>query len=101
MTVNHTPPPAQRPLVQLSPEEEVTLRRVAFGESPVRTLRAADLARLRRLRLIDDGRDGPRLTASGREHFDSLPKAAMLMERGPRNLTLTVARTLKQGRGGA
>ncbi len=94
------PTAAQQPLVLLSPEEEITLRRVAFGESPVRTLRAADLARLRRLRLIDDGRDGPRLTVSGRAHFDSLPKAAMLTERGPRNLTREVARALKPGRDG-
>lgn len=90
----------QRPPVLLSPEEEITLRRVAFGESPVRTLRAADLARLRRLRLIDDGRDGPRLTASGRAHFDLLPKAAMLTERGPRSLTREVTRTLKPNRDG-
>jgi len=58
----------------LSADEEVTLRRVAFGESPVHTLRAADLAHLRALRLIEDRKDGPVLTARGKEHHASLPR---------------------------
>jgi hypothetical protein len=60
----------------LTPEEEVTLRRVAFGQSEVRAMRAPDLAQLRKLRLIEDSKDGPRLTAAGRRIFDTLPKAA-------------------------
>ena len=56
------------PFVLLTADEEVTLRRVAFGESPVGTLRAQDLSRLRRLRLIDEGKE-PRLPAGGRVHF--------------------------------
>ena len=64
------------PTGPLTEEEEVTLRRVAFGESEVKVMRAHDLARLRRLRLIEDSKDGPRLTAAGRAVFDSLPKAA-------------------------
>ena len=59
----------------LSTEEEVTLRRVAFGESPVHTLRAADLTHLRALRLIEDSKDGPALTARGKEHHAGLPRA--------------------------
>jgi hypothetical protein len=59
----------------LSAEEEVTLRRVAFGESPVRTLRAADLVHLHALRLIEDGKDGPMLTAKGKQHHAGLPSA--------------------------
>jgi hypothetical protein len=59
----------------LSPEEEVTLRRVAFGQSEVRALRREDLARLRRLGLIEDAKDGPRLTAEGKARFDCLPRA--------------------------
>lgn len=59
----------------LSSEEEVTLRRVAFGESPVHTLRATDLTHLRTLRLIEDGKDGPVLTARGKEHHAGLPRA--------------------------
>lgn len=85
----------ETPLVILSPSEEITLRRVAFGESPVRTLREEDLVRLRRLRLIDDGKDGPRLTVSGRVHFDALPKAAMMGERGPTRLDAEISRLRK------
>lgn len=59
----------------LSGEEEVTLRRVAYGESPVHTLRAADLTHLRALRLIEDSRDGPVLTARGKAHHATLPRA--------------------------
>jgi hypothetical protein len=60
---------------KLTDEEAVTLRRVAFGQSDVRTLRQADLERLLALRLIAGGSAGPELTFSGREHFDSLPRA--------------------------
>ena len=59
----------------LSSDEEVTLRRVAYGESPVHTLRAADLTHLRALRLIEDSKDGPVLTARGKEHYAGLPRA--------------------------
>jgi hypothetical protein len=63
-----------QPLQQLSSDEEVTLRRVAYGESEVRAMRAQDLARLRRLKLIEEGRDGLQLTTEGRRHFDALPR---------------------------
>lgn len=62
--------------VPLTAEEEVTLRRVAYGQSEERALRQQDLARLRALRLIEDGKDGPRLTTAGKERFDSLAKPA-------------------------
>ncbi|WIM09305.1 hypothetical protein [Enhydrobacter sp.] len=60
----------------LTDEEEVTLRRVAYGESEVKAMRARDLARLRKLGLIEDAKDGPRLTEAGRSVFNGLPKAA-------------------------
>lgn len=63
------------PLNTLTEEQAVTLRRVAFGQSDVRSLRPADLARLLALHLIVSGRDGPELTRAGREHFQSLPRA--------------------------
>ena len=68
--IAHVPPPSK-----LTAEEAVTLRRVAFGESDVRSLRLADLERRLALRLIAGGRDGPVLTPSGRSYFDSLPRA--------------------------
>ena len=66
----------------LTDEEEVTLRRVAFGESEAKAMRAHDLARLRRLQLIEDGKDGPRLTTAGRAVFEGLPKAVGSEEPG-------------------
>ncbi len=42
-TIAHVPPSSPS---KLSEEEAVTLRRVAFGQSDVRSLRPADLARL-------------------------------------------------------
>ena len=69
------PPPKERITPSLSDNEEVTLRRVAFGQSEVRAMRADDLAQLRRLRLIEDGKDGrPQLTADGKKCFDALPR---------------------------
>lgn len=62
----------------LTENEEVTLRRVAYGQSAVRTLRRPDLARLYQVRLIEDSPDGPRLTADGKLRFGILPKAASL-----------------------
>lgn len=62
----------------LTPDEAVTLRRVAFGQSEVRAMRPADLMRLRRIGLIADAKDGPQLTRAGKLVFDSLPKAAVL-----------------------
>ncbi len=83
----------------LTPEEEITLRRVAFGESVVRALRAADLKKLRELRLIEDGKDGPQVTALGRKHFDTLPKVASL-DRGHAgdDLMTSMTRMLKEAR---
>ena len=62
-------------LFKLTDDEAVTLRRVAFGESEMRSLRRADVERLLKLRLIAQGKGGMVLTISGKEHFDSLPRA--------------------------
>jgi hypothetical protein len=84
-------------LTLLTSNEEITLRRVAFGESPVRSMCAQDLMQLRRLRLIDVGKDGPTLTVSGRRHFDSLPRAATLAGSGPRDLLKEMMLILRKG----
>lgn len=84
----------------LSADEEITLRRVAFGESPVHTLRAGDLARLRRLRLIADAKDGLCLTEAGRTCFDSLPKPTM-SERPQGGFAEEVERIRRMKTGGA
>lgn len=84
--------------IVLTPNEEVTLRRVAFGESPARTLRAEDLSRLRLLRLIADGKDGPSLTAGGRTYFAALPKPANADPAGDR--LAEDVRRIRTSRGG-
>jgi hypothetical protein len=63
---------------RLTEDEEVTLRRVAYGQSSVRTLRRPDLARLHQMRLIEDSTNGPQLTADGKLRFGILPKAGSL-----------------------
>jgi hypothetical protein len=91
--------PAPHPLVILTAEEEITLRRVAFGQSQVHAMRAADLKKLRTLHLIEDGKDGPQVTMSGRRHFDTLPKVATL-DRGfaGDDLLASMNRMLKDAR---
>jgi hypothetical protein len=69
-----TPKPGSPQLPNISDEEAVTLRRVAFGQSDIRTLRRADLEQLLHLRLIEKADGGLRLTTSGKEQFDSLPR---------------------------
>ena len=55
----------------LSPNEELTLRRVALGIVKVRELPPTALAHLRVLGLIDDAN---RLTDTGQARYDSLPE---------------------------
>ncbi len=62
-------------LFKLTDEEAVTLRRVAFGESDLRSLRRADIVRLLKLRLIAESGGTMLLTNAGRQHFDSLPRS--------------------------
>ena len=63
------------PPTNLSADEAITLRRVAFGESDVRTLRRDDLDRLLKLRLIETTAGGLRLTGRGDEIFKILPRS--------------------------
>ena len=64
----------------LSADEEITLRRVAHGQSDVAHLRAADLVRLRSLALIAGTPRAPTLTAAGKQRFDQLAKPAAVAE---------------------
>jgi hypothetical protein len=54
----------------------ITLRRVAHGQSDGARPPAQDLARLRRLMLINGDARWPQLTAAGRQRFDALAKPA-------------------------
>jgi hypothetical protein len=65
-------------LFELSEEEAITLRRIAFGESENRSLRREDIERLLGLRLVKANRNGDLdLTISGREHFEALPRVSL------------------------
>ena len=54
-------------LAPLSPNEQTALRRVANGISQPRHLRAASVARLKRLSLVEESEGRICLTALGRE----------------------------------
>lgn len=69
----------------LSTDEEVTLRRVAYGQSDVSHLRANDLARLRALDLIAGSARVPTLTAAGKARFDQLAKPAIMTDFNTQN----------------
>ena len=56
----------------LSPNEELTLRRVALGIALGKDLPAGDVLRLRNLALIEDRGDHFGLTALGRERYEHL-----------------------------
>lgn len=60
----------------LSTNEEITLRRIAHGQSDVAHLRAEDLMRLRSLALITGTPRAPLLTTAGKARFDQLTKPA-------------------------
>ena len=74
----------------LSTNEEITLRRVAYGQSDIANLRAQDLARLRALDLIKGSAHVPTLTSEGQRRFDGLPKAAMANALAPQNELMAV-----------
>jgi hypothetical protein len=78
----------------LTAGEEVTLRRVAYGQSELRALPRSDIAHLHDLGLIEEGRDGPQLTAAGRRLFEALPKA-IIQTQGKRSFAKILAETTK------
>ena len=60
---------------QLSPNEEVSLRRVAIGIAEPTDLPARDIAHLTALSLIEEHGAGLRLTPLGRERYRALPNS--------------------------
>jgi hypothetical protein len=54
---------------QLSPNEELTLRRVALGITLAKDLPSADVLRLRNLALIENSGERFALTALGKERY--------------------------------
>ncbi|GEP57968.1 hypothetical protein [Reyranella soli] len=79
----------------LSTNEEITLRRVAYGQSDVAHLRAEDLERLRALALVAGSPRTPTLTAAGKARFDRLAKPAAVTQVNAQNeLMATLGRLM-------
>jgi hypothetical protein len=72
-------------LFELTDDEAITLRRIAFSESDIRSLRRGDVDRLLKLRLVAEAKDNLVLTISGKEHFDSLPRSLFAAKLRQRN----------------
>ena len=64
----------------LSPNEEITLRRVALGISRETDLPARALMRLKMLSLVELTGDRPKLTTVGRQRYNTLPRATPLTD---------------------
>jgi hypothetical protein len=62
----------------LSPNEEITLRRIALGVAPVDELRPRDVARLETLALVQRVDERLVLTSVGRSRYEALPRATDL-----------------------
>jgi len=69
-------------LAPLSPNEEVTLRRVAMGATSSHKLPAEHLKRLAQLKLIEATRGGHQLTPLGRQRYNGLSRPAGLATDG-------------------
>jgi hypothetical protein len=84
---------------QLSPDEEVALRRVALGFS--HGVASDHLRRLKDLHLIEADKTSWRLTALGQRRFKSLPRAAKLASHGtPDAIAMMLARFASYGERG-
>jgi hypothetical protein len=79
----------------LSENEQITLRRVAYGQSDVAHMRPTDLVRLRALALIGGTPHAPMLTDAGKARFDRLTKPAAVSEFNAQNeLLATLGRLM-------
>ena len=86
-------------LAQLSPNEEVALRRVALGFS--HGVASDHIRRLKDLHLIEADKTSWRLTALGQQRFNSLPRAAKLASHGtPDAIAMILARFASYGERG-
>jgi DNA-binding transcriptional LysR family regulator len=84
------------PPAPLTADQEVTLRRVAFGQSETRSLRAEDLGELYKRRLIEESRHGLQLTPAGRRLFEALPKPFIQSSRTFRSMLGDLTKSPRQ-----
>ena len=73
-------PMARGHAAPLSPNEEVSLRRVALGIAKPADLSPRDITRLKALSLIEEHGAGMRLTPLGRERYLALPNSGAIYE---------------------
>jgi hypothetical protein len=65
-------------LVELSPNEAITLRRIAYGVTNVDSLRPDDIDRLKTLLLVEERRSGIVMTQLGRNRIAQLPALRLI-----------------------
>lgn len=66
-------------LIELSANEAITLRRVAYGVTNVDSLRPDDIDRLKTLLLVEERRSGIVMTQLGRSRIARLPALRLIV----------------------
>lgn len=66
-------------LVELSPNEAITLRRIAYGVTNLDSLRPDDIDRLKALLLVEERRSGLVMTLLGRNRMAKLPALRLIV----------------------
>jgi hypothetical protein len=72
-------------LFELTGDEAIALRRIAFRESDTRSLRRGDADRLLKLWLVAEAKDNLAPTIAGKERFGSLPRSLFATRLRQRN----------------
>jgi hypothetical protein len=85
-------------LAPLSPNEEVTLRRIAIGIATVSELRSRDVTRLIRLLLVEQREGRFVLTDQGHARYRSLPKASDMNATDLREFAAVLKRQRRDGK---
>ena len=78
----------------LSPNEEITLRRVALGMSNPDHLSKRDIERLVHLMLVVVMRGRPELTPLGRQRYHALPRAAEVADAATTDMMVLLGRLM-------
>jgi hypothetical protein len=65
--------------IDLSPNEAITLRRIAYGVTNLDSLRPDDIDRLKALLLVEERRSGIVMTQLGRNRIAQLPALRLIV----------------------
>jgi len=69
----------EKGLAELSANEAITLRRIAYGVTSLESLRSADIDRLKTLLLVEERRSGLAMTQLGRTRIAQLPALRLII----------------------